>query len=171
MEKKIKRPRSLRELLEEFFSQSGLSRRIQEEKILDIWEEVVGEAVAARTEPICVKNRILQVKVESSVWMQQLQFMKGLIIQKLHDRLGDHPLQDLRFLLGEIERAEKWGEKRSEANPENPVELSDADRERIEKEVAAIQDPEMRNILTRVYGKGLKTEKAAKERKYGGDES
>src|SRR4030042_6805105 len=77
MRKNNKKPMILGDVLESFLSRSGLKRRIQEQKILDLWERVVGQTVAERTEPIRVQNRGLQVKVDSSVWMQQLQFLTG----------------------------------------------------------------------------------------------
>ncbi len=115
MEKGRKSTSTLGEVLEPFFKSSGLKRRIQEKKLLDSWEKAVGVAIAERTQPIGVKNRVLQVRVSSSVWMQQLQFMKGLILQKLHEQAGNHFLQDLRFFLGEMESS-VGGKKRKKKN-------------------------------------------------------
>lgn len=105
---------TLGEVLGHFLKSSGLKRRIQEQKILDSWEKAVGEAVAERTQPMGVKNRVLWVRVSSSVWMQQLQFMKGLILQKLHEQTGNHSLQDLRFFLGEMESSDGEVKKKEE---------------------------------------------------------
>ncbi len=79
------RPHRLGKILENCLSRVGLQQRIQEQKILDAWERMVGKAIAEMTEPVRVKNRVLQVKVTNSVWMHELQFHKKLIIQKLND--------------------------------------------------------------------------------------
>jgi hypothetical protein len=156
MRKRLKRPPRLGEVLGHYFKRSGLSGKIQEQKILEAWERAVGEPIADRTQPIGVKNRVLQVKVTNSVWMQQLQFMKGLILQKLREQIGDHLLQDLRFFIGEVEPSVARGKKRPEGDPGGQsLGLTEAEKERIEKVLSGIIDPEMREILSRVYSKGV----------------
>ncbi len=156
MQKRYKNPPSLGEILRPYFKRSGLIRKIQEQKILDAWERAVGEAIADQTQPIGVKNRVLQVKVTSSVWMQQLQFFKGLILQKLREEIGDHLLQDLRFLIGEIEPSLAREQKRPDGSPRGQFSgLTEAEKEHLEKVLSGIIDPEMREILSRVYYKGV----------------
>ena len=156
MGKGRKSPSTLGEVLGPFLKSSGLKRRIHEKKLLDSWEKAVGVAIAERTQPMGVKNRVLQVRVSSSVWMQQLQFMKGLILEKLHEQTGIHFLQDVRFFLGEMESF-GGGEKRKkeEEQGRRSSGLTAEERERIEKALSGIQDFEMREIISRVYSKGL----------------
>jgi len=157
MEKKVRSPQAWGEALGHFLKVSGLSRRIQEQKLLDTWDRAVGNAIAEKTRPIRVRNRILQVKVINSVWMQQLQFMKGLIVKKLQEYMGNDFLQDIRFYIGEIEPV---GIKKEEKKThEQSRGLSDAERRRIEKELAGIRDPEMQEIISRAYAKGLTAQK------------
>jgi len=151
-----KNPSTLGEVLGHFLKSSGLKRRIQEQRILDSWEKAVGGAVAERTQPMGVKNRVLQVRVSSSVWMQQLQFMKGLILQKLHEQTGNHFLQDLRFFLGEMEYSDGGVKKKEEGEGGGSSSgLTAEERERIEKALSGIHDSEMREILSRVFSKGM----------------
>ncbi len=159
MERGRKSPSTLGEVLEPFLKSSGLKRRIQEKKLLDSWEKAVGVGIAERAQPIGVKNRVLQVRVSSSVWMQQLQFMKGLILQKLHEHTGNHFLRDLRFFLGEMESS-VGGEKKKEEEWGRPSSgLTAEERERIEKALSGIHDFEMREIFSRVYSRGLAASK------------
>ena len=158
MRKGAKTPPSMGEVLGEFFRRTGINRKIQEQKILNSWEEAVGEGVAERTQAIRVQNRVLQVKVANSVWMQELQFMKELIMQKLHQQAGKNILQDLRFFLGEIEPSgEKDRNKKKEGALRNGRSsgLSLAERERIDRALSGLSDPELREILGRIYAKGL----------------
>jgi len=159
MRKIAKTPPSLGEVLENFLKRSGLDRRIREQKILNSWDRAVGEAIAERTQPVSVKNRVLRVKVTNSVWMQELQFMKDLIIKKLHEQIGENLLQDLRFFMGEIDRSEVGDRKKKKKKAEQingeVAGLSEAEKERIAKALAEIMDPEMREILKRIYAKGL----------------
>jgi hypothetical protein len=158
MRKGAKNPPSMGEVLGEFLRRTGINRKIQEQKILNSWEEAVGEGVAERTQAIRVQNRVLQVKVANSVWMQELQFMKELIMQKLHRQAGKNILQDLRFFLGEIEPSgEKSRNKKKERALLNGLSsgLSAAEKERIDRALSGLTDPELREILGRIYAKGL----------------
>ena len=85
---KKKSPHFCGDILKNYCNRVGLSSRMNEQRLLDVWKEAVGEEVAKRTEPIRIKNRILYLKVTNSVWMQQLQFMKELIVKKLHEKTG-----------------------------------------------------------------------------------
>jgi hypothetical protein len=159
MRKRAKNPPSLGEVLGNFLRRSGLTRKIQEQKILNSWDKAVGEAIAERTQPVNVKNRVLRVKVTNSVWMQELQFMKDLIIKKLHEQIGENFLQDLRFFIGEVDPSEVGAKKKKKKeggriNGEVGG-LSEAEKERIGRALAEITDPEMREILERIYAKGL----------------
>jgi len=167
MRKGAKTPPSMGEVLGEFLRRTGINRKIQEQKILNSWEEAVGEGVAERTQPIRVKNRVLQVKVANSVWMQELQFMKELIMQKLHRQTGNDILQDLRFFIGEIEPSGgKDRNKKKESALLNRLSsgLSEAEKERIDKALSGLTDPELREILGRIYARGLAAWKCRWER-------
>jgi hypothetical protein len=160
--KTTKIPPSMGELLGEFFERTGMNRRIQEQKILDCWEKAVGEGVAEKTQPVSVKNRVLQVKVVNSVWMQELQFMKELIMQKIQQQTGNNILRDLRFFIGEIEPCggkERNRKKEGSRMDGQSLFLTEAERERIDRALSAITDPEMREILGRIYARGLAARK------------
>lgn len=157
MEKKARSLKTWGEALGPFLKISGLSRRMQEQKLLDSWDRAVGDAIAEKTRPVRVKNRILQVQVTNSVWMQQLQFMKGLIIKKLQENMRNDFLQDIRFYVGEIAPGER---KKKEIDAQGPsTALSDTERKRMAKDLAGIRDPEMQEIMLRVFSKGLAAQK------------
>lgn len=168
MRKRGKTPDSLGEVLGNFLRRSGLNPKIQEQKILHSWDKAVGDAIAERTQPVSVKNRVLQVKVTNSVWMQELQFMKNLIIQRLQEGIGENLLKDLRFFIGEIEppAMRDKREKKKEGGRINgqSLALSEAEKERIGRALSAIKDPEMREILGEFFAKGLAAEKSRSPR-------
>ncbi len=135
---------------------SALLRRMQIQKVINSWNHAVGKAVAEQTRPRRVRDGVLEVNVSNSVWMQQLHFMKGLILQKL-DPKGIQ-IREIRFFVGDVA-----GEPEEDAM-EEPVrthfeELPAKEKERIAREVAHLQDPEMRDILSRLFARGLAAEK------------
>lgn len=149
-------PHRLGKILESYLTRAGLDQRIREQKIIDAWEKTVGKAVAEVTQPIRVRTRVLQVKVGNSVWMQELQFHKKLIIQKLNECIGNPVLQDLWFFIGEKEAEKETRMEEKKNHPKGQTgRFSQEDKNRIEREISSLRDPEMREILLRVFSKGL----------------
>ncbi len=48
---------------------------------------------------------LLFVKVSSPVWMQELQFMKEMIADKLNQRLNGEIVKNIFFMVGRIDEA------------------------------------------------------------------
>ena len=138
-------------------NRDDLRPRIHEQRVLDAWDPVVGNAIAEVTQPMRVKNRVLHVRVIHPAWMQELQFHKKLILQKMKDFLGAPLLEDLRWVLGEKEKKEAG--KRGEKAREWQRELRPEEKERIEKEVSRLRDGEMKEALSRLFSKQLMRER------------
>ncbi|HUI26139.1 MAG TPA: DUF721 domain-containing protein [Candidatus Kryptonia bacterium] len=80
-------------------------RQLRAYALWNFWSEEVGDAIAQRAQPVRVRNGILFVTVASHTWMQELQFMKETIRERLNARLGetDPPLiRDIYFVSGTI---------------------------------------------------------------------
>jgi len=80
-------------------------RRIEAYRVWRFWDEVVGDAIAARAQPTRVQDGILVVTVSSAPWMQELQFLKATILERLNARLGAPLLTDLFFVSGSVREA------------------------------------------------------------------
>ena len=68
--------------------------------ILDVWPEAVGHAIAANTRPARLAGDVLWVHVDSSVWIQELRFLKTDIVDSLNARLEGTVVTDLKFKIG-----------------------------------------------------------------------
>jgi hypothetical protein len=155
-------PVPLGRVLHPYMHRSGLIPKIRENRILEAWEQIVGKGVAEATEPARLQNRTLQIKTVNSVWVQQLQFHKKLIVQKVNEFLGEPFLQDLRFILGEKAEA---GPKRKKREAIPIRELKKEEKEKIEREVGCLKDGEMREALSRLFARGLAVQKGREEKK------
>jgi len=150
------------EVLENFISHSGLNRRMREQRVLDSWKEAVGKGIAERTQPIRVQDKILQVRVANSVWMQQLQYMKNLLLDKLR-KCGAEGLEDMRFFIGELqEDPEKSREGEEEESRKEWENLTESEKNYIKKEVEALSDPEMRKVFESVFARGFAIRKSGR---------
>ena len=70
--------------------------------IWNFWAEEVGELIARRAQPSRFRNGILFVTVATQSWMQELQFMKEKIRERLNARLGADLVRDIFFVSGSI---------------------------------------------------------------------
>jgi predicted nucleic acid-binding Zn ribbon protein len=69
-------------------------------QVWQLWDEVVGRVVAENAQPEAFKGTLLLVRVASSPWAQQLQFMKKDIIDNVNQALGKELVKDMRFKVG-----------------------------------------------------------------------
>ncbi len=70
--------------------------------IWTFWNDEVGEGIARRAQPSRFRNGILFVTVATQSWMQELQFMKEKIRDRLNARLGAELVRDIFFVSGSI---------------------------------------------------------------------
>jgi len=150
------RPEPLGQILRKVAKREGLPLDGTDFRLLSLWDRAVGPQVAAQTYPQDIRRGILQVRVSSSVWMHQLQFLKEDILRKLRDVMGNDTVSGLRFSIGEIPRP-------APAPPPDapPPEvlgtslLKPRDLKLIEENLAPLADPELRELLRRVMTKDL----------------
>lgn len=91
------------EVLGSLLRKLGLERRAREARIALEWERVVGERIARHSKPVGVRGRTLLVNVDSSVWLAELdRFFKDAMLEKIRAELGEKPIRDIRFRIGEI---------------------------------------------------------------------
>jgi hypothetical protein len=82
----------------------GLADRLREADIWRLWPEVVGPTVAARAMPLRIIKGTLTVVVSSGPWKQELGFLKGMMKDKLNDRLGGEVVKDIVLKSGKVEQ-------------------------------------------------------------------
>jgi len=71
-------------------------------QVWQIWDNVVGEAIANNAQPAAFKGRLLLVHVTSSTWIHQLQFLKRDIISKLNAAFDKALVEEIKFKIGPI---------------------------------------------------------------------
>ena len=93
-------------VLDQSLKRFELTARLDEYGVWPIWNEVVGKTIALNAQPEKIRNGTLFVKVTSPVWMQQLQFMKEMIVEKLNGRLKSEVVKTIFFMVGHIDAPE-----------------------------------------------------------------
>jgi len=95
-------PEKVDSILERTLSKLNLGIKVKQYQIWEVWDSVVGEHIARQAQPYQIRNMILWITVSSSTWMQQLEFMKQQIIDRLNERIGEKVIKDIRFRIGEL---------------------------------------------------------------------
>jgi predicted nucleic acid-binding Zn ribbon protein len=102
-------PERVASILDRLAARMGITSRLEKEKAVILWDEVVGEATARRAQAVSVKGGRLVVIVESSAWLQQLALLKEGIIEKMNLRIGRAVVEDIVFRIGEIGKEKSDG--------------------------------------------------------------
>jgi len=93
-------------VLDQSLKRFDLTGRLDEYGVWPIWNDVVGKTIANNAQPEKIRNGTLFVKVSSPVWMQQLQFMKEMIVEKLNQRLKGEVVKTIFFMVGRVDAPE-----------------------------------------------------------------
>lgn len=89
---------SLKSELDNFMTYIGLDSRMQELKILSVWSECVGEAIAKYSTPVEIKKNKLFVSVENAAWRYELSLKKIEIIDNLNRSFKKKLIKDIIFI-------------------------------------------------------------------------
>ena len=144
------------DILEKVVKKNKLNLPKLDLRIREAWNASVGPLIISQTCLDQFKYGILYVKVSNSVWMQQLQFMKEEILDKLNRALEKEQVKNISFSIGPVP-AESPANKPFElkSKPLNPREIRS-----IEQCISPIKDPELSDILKRVMLKDLQRKKS-----------
>jgi hypothetical protein len=139
---------SLRRALERSLRDLGLQKRLKTEQISVLWPKVVGLSVAKIAHPAQFRNGTLFVDVADSVWMQELKFQEGKLIERLNDALSEPMVRRLFFQLARTPPAPEPNSQRESTTAPPATPTLDPQQELVlEREVAGVRDPELREIL------------------------
>ena len=139
--------------------QKALKRRhvpfdLEEKRILALWDKAVGPQIAAQTRPSNIKGKTLFVFVSTSVWMQQLHFLKENMIRQFNSLAQKGAIRNIFFSLGRIDRSPSSSVTRS-PSPGVSLILKPRDSQMIDDCTKTITDEELRKIVQRVMTKEI----------------
>lgn len=129
----------------EILSALPVNSRVKEYGLWKAWDRLVGPQVSKHCQPERLKDGILFLRVSSSVWMQQLQFMKSMILEMVNGCMGENAVRELRFQIGKIGPVRKGNLK-----PWRDVSLPQEVLMRIDRELSLVGDPELRDIIRKL---------------------
>ena len=75
-------------LLGQLLRRLGLERRLEEQRAIAAWPEIVGPKIAEQARPVAIREGVLFVDVATNVWMQELALLRDSIVERLNAHLG-----------------------------------------------------------------------------------
>jgi hypothetical protein len=124
----------------------GLAERLREAEIWRLWPDIVGQTIAARATPLRIINGTLTIAVSSGPWKQELTFLKGMMIEKLNERLGGEVIKEIVLKSGQVNRDSVMTPMPPEEAPRKR-QLTTRQLSFIDEQSAAISNPEIRDAF------------------------
>ena len=88
----------LKKAIEQAISGSGIKPALDQEAALDLWNVIVGDVISQVTNAEKVDSGTMFIKVDSSVWRQELHMQKEEIINKVNKKIGTRAIREIRFI-------------------------------------------------------------------------
>lgn len=158
----MKKPKPIRSILDETLKALEIDVPLKAYSIWSAWRDIVGESVALQTQPRSIRNRILFIDVSHPTWIQQLQFLKPTLLEKINNFLGEPHIRDIRFKLGKISPPAS-APSRPRASEDDTVDQGTLNR--IESIVQKVNDAELRRELREVLIRGAKLDRSRRKPK------
>ncbi len=136
----------LANILPKLAEDNGWQKMLKQYALFSQWSSIVGEDVAEHATPLKTMKNVLWLEVENSVWMQQLQYQKILILQACNEFLPESPFSDIRLVLKDKRQNEQshYGSVKFIAPSENEIEA-------FERIAATIKDKDCREALMQFW--------------------
>jgi len=144
-------PKPVASLLAEAFRGKPLEKRLEEAEIWRIWDDVVGKQIASKARPAKFQDGTLTVAVISAPWMQQLNFMKRDLVERLNQRLGKELVLEIYLKPGKV------GSREARGAGKRPVrrKLSADEKAVVAAAAEVIRDPELRRAFAELMEEHL----------------
>src|SRR5690606_22172841 len=91
-------PRGIDDVLDRLSQTMGWSSPLAKSELLVAWPRLVGEEVAAHTDPVSVEDGLLTVKCDSTAWAQQLRSMRNMVLEQIALQHPEAGIESVRFL-------------------------------------------------------------------------
>jgi hypothetical protein len=149
------------EILDAALKRRGMAVKREETAVFKLWPRATGPQIALQTRPDGWRAGILFVRAASSVWVQQLHFMKEDIRQKLNSLAGKAVVRDIHFTVGHIAAAETGPGAASAGK----TVLKERDKRMIAECTRRLADPELADVVKRVMKLEISRRRQSEERR------
>jgi len=94
---KRRQTQRLGDIITELLHVQHLDKKLNERRLLDSWETIVGAPIAKYTSELYIKNKVLHVKLSSAVLRNELLMSRQHLVETLNKHIGTEVIIDIRF--------------------------------------------------------------------------
>lgn len=116
-------------------------------RVWEMWEGMIGSAVARHALPFAWKKGTLVIRVDHATWMAELEFLKGRILTAVKEALPGVLVRGVRFEQGELLAPGTLRPKEDALPPKRPLTVDESDF--VECALAPIKDEAVRSAARR----------------------
>lgn len=87
----------IKELLNLVIKEFRIEQKLEEQKVIDAWNKILGDYVSKYTQQIYVKEKKLFVTISSSVLKQELFMGRNKILSSINEVLGKNCVEEIIF--------------------------------------------------------------------------
>jgi predicted nucleic acid-binding Zn ribbon protein len=99
-ERKKSKPESVGNVVADFLARRGLRDRVEQAGIIPEWPQLVGDQIAAVSEPRSISaNGTLFVAVSTNAWMNELSLLEPELLRSLNAKSARVPIKRIRWQL------------------------------------------------------------------------
>ncbi|MDA3903959.1 MAG: DUF721 domain-containing protein [Desulfuromusa sp.] len=149
----MKKAEKVGSLLKQILGQPGIGEQITRHQAWLVWDQLVGEQIAARARPLKLRKGVLEVQVDHPVWMQQLQMLKPKILEKINAIIPNAGITDIYLRQTRTSQTYKPQKLRqtSEPPPWTQIELSDTEKELIEEGLSPVDNSDLKDEMRKLF--------------------
>ncbi len=89
---------SIKEAIDLLLRSYRLSDKMTELDAIKSWEQMMGKAIAKRTQEIYIKEKKLFLKITSAPLKEELRMEKTSIVKRINESVGKELIEDVFFL-------------------------------------------------------------------------
>ena len=83
------------EIIDKVLREARADAKVDEHYAINLWPQIVGSAIAARTTGITVKNGVMTVHLNSAALRGELMMTRSTLVQRLNEAVGRETITQL----------------------------------------------------------------------------
>ena len=89
-------PQGIDRVLRTVLGNLGWNAGMSTGRVLEEWDQIVGERLAAHCRPVSFEDGVLVVSASSSAWASQLRMLSGQLVTTIEEHVGSHVVSELK---------------------------------------------------------------------------
>jgi len=88
---------NINDVVNQLLKDLNIDQKLKEVRVMNSWNEVLGNNIAKATSKLFIKNRVLFVYLKSAIVRNELMMLKSGIIKSLNEKAGESIIDDIVF--------------------------------------------------------------------------